>query len=296
MQKLFVALLLLLSPLDCFAQYRLAIGAIFRNEAPWLKEWIEYHRLIGVEHFYLYNNESSDNYLQVLDPYIASGVVELTDWPSIPANIDYRFNPTTPEGTIVKAYNDMVRRAFRKADWLAIVDIDEFIMPLQGISRFFAFLDNLPHKVGALSVYWHIFGTSNTWSLSEGDLMVEKLHLCTEKSHEWNRIPKTFYRLKALPSLPDCWVHNPVSLPNRYIQIEMPRDLCRINHYWTRTEEACLRKRLGAYSYEELSDASRREFDKYNTTLNAVKDTSMQPYIPLLKARLQAQTNHAQEM
>lgn len=32
-------------------RYYLAAAAIFQDEAPYLKEWIEYHKLIGVEHF-----------------------------------------------------------------------------------------------------------------------------------------------------------------------------------------------------------------------------------------------------
>ncbi len=49
--------------------YYLSIGAIFNDEADYLKEWIEYHRLAGpVEHFYLYNNNSQDHYLDVLQP------------------------------------------------------------------------------------------------------------------------------------------------------------------------------------------------------------------------------------
>ena len=34
-------------------QYKVSIGAIFKNEALYLKEWIEFHRIVGVEHFYL---------------------------------------------------------------------------------------------------------------------------------------------------------------------------------------------------------------------------------------------------
>ncbi len=61
-------------------EYRLSIGTIFKDEAKWMKEWIEYHLLIGVEHFFLYNNDSTDNYAEVLDPYIKKGIVELIPW------------------------------------------------------------------------------------------------------------------------------------------------------------------------------------------------------------------------
>ena len=43
-------------------KYTVAVCAIFKNESVFLKEWLEYHLLIGVEHFYLYNNFSEDNY------------------------------------------------------------------------------------------------------------------------------------------------------------------------------------------------------------------------------------------
>ena len=39
----------------------LAVGAIFQNEARYLREWIEFHRRQGVERFYLYENNSSDD-------------------------------------------------------------------------------------------------------------------------------------------------------------------------------------------------------------------------------------------
>ena len=42
-------------------KYEVAICLIFKNEAAYLKEWIEYHRLLGVERFYFYDNESNDN-------------------------------------------------------------------------------------------------------------------------------------------------------------------------------------------------------------------------------------------
>jgi hypothetical protein len=43
-------------------KHYLSICAIFKDEAPYLQEWIEFHRLLGVEKFYLYNNNSRDNF------------------------------------------------------------------------------------------------------------------------------------------------------------------------------------------------------------------------------------------
>src|SRR5436190_22744853 len=62
-------------------QYNLAVCAMFQNEARFLKEWLEFNILIGVEHFYLYNNYSTDNYLEILQPYIDAGIVDCIGWP-----------------------------------------------------------------------------------------------------------------------------------------------------------------------------------------------------------------------
>ena len=59
--------------------YELGIVTMFRNEANYLKEWIEYHRLVGVDHFYLYNLGSTDRYLNVLRPYIKEKIVTLEE-------------------------------------------------------------------------------------------------------------------------------------------------------------------------------------------------------------------------
>jgi hypothetical protein len=57
----------------------------FRDAAPYLAEWVEFHLLLGVEHFYLYNNNSVDDYKGALEPYIRAGVVSLAEWPALPA-------------------------------------------------------------------------------------------------------------------------------------------------------------------------------------------------------------------
>jgi hypothetical protein len=69
----------------------LAACAIYLNEAPNLQEWIEFHRLVGVERFYLYNDNSTDDHRAVLAPYVDEGIVVLKDW---------SIRPGQPTGTV----------------------------------------------------------------------------------------------------------------------------------------------------------------------------------------------------
>ena len=41
-------------------------------------EWIEFHRLVGVERFFLYDNGSTDDHREVLAPYVEEGIVTCT--------------------------------------------------------------------------------------------------------------------------------------------------------------------------------------------------------------------------
>ena len=61
-------------------EHETSICAIFRDQAPYLAEWVEYHLLAGVEHFYLYNHKSVDNATAELEPFVRAGVVDLHQW------------------------------------------------------------------------------------------------------------------------------------------------------------------------------------------------------------------------
>ena len=70
--------------------------AIYRDEAAYLREWVEFHRVVGVERFYLYDNHSVDDHRHALAPYIADGTVVLHDWPLFPGYCFARFDPDVP--------------------------------------------------------------------------------------------------------------------------------------------------------------------------------------------------------
>jgi glycosyl transferase family 92 len=94
-------------------EHYLAACAIYRDEAEYLAEWIEFHRLVGFERFYLYDNLSADHHLDVLDPYIKDGIVVLHDWPHYPGQF--------------AAYDHCVASYGDDCRWIGFFDIDEFV-------------------------------------------------------------------------------------------------------------------------------------------------------------------------
>ena len=151
--------------------YRLVVATMFCDEAPWLREWVEYHRLVGVDHFILYNNGSKDGWREVLAPYLQEGLVEVHDWPTRKG----------PHGWVIlnqrPAMEDALRRLRKRAHWVSFLDIDEFLLPLQhdDAPSFLAAIERDIPKVGAVFVSWVRYGTSQVWDLLPGDTMIERL-------------------------------------------------------------------------------------------------------------------------
>ena len=49
--------------------YDLAVVAIMKDEEPYVKEWLDYHLLAGVDHFYIYDNDSKEEFKKILQPW-----------------------------------------------------------------------------------------------------------------------------------------------------------------------------------------------------------------------------------
>ena len=97
-------------------KHEVAIVSISKNEGPYLIEWIEFHRMVGVTKFYFYDNESNDDTLDLLKPYIEAGIV------------DYTLQRGKAQQLV--AYNDAIKKHKRECRWMAFLDMDEYLMPV----------------------------------------------------------------------------------------------------------------------------------------------------------------------
>ena len=93
------------------------IAAIFYNEAEYLKEWIEFHLMVGVDRFFLYDNGSTDNFRSVLEPYLDRQQIVLVQWASFLEDASAQR----------LAYAHAVCNCPSTVRWLVFIDIDEFL-------------------------------------------------------------------------------------------------------------------------------------------------------------------------
>lgn len=233
MNKLILCVLLLLyGNLEGY-KYKLAISAVTKNENAYIVEWIDYHIKVGVDHFYLYDNNDDNSLKVLLKSYIKKGIVDLKNWPN-----------RWPEKNFITgcqtyAYRHALERAKGKAEWLAIMDSDEYIVPMQGKS----IVDILRKSYANSSVIyinWLMFGTNHV-TLQPGDSMLKQLIRCSANSNDYNKFGKTICRPEYVKKVVN--VHEVRSdFPyydgsgNLRFRGAIASNLLRLNHYMLRDE------------------------------------------------------------
>jgi Glycosyltransferase family 92 len=211
----------------------LAVGAIFRDEARYLPEWIEFHHRQGVECFYLYENDSSDDWQPALAPF--GDLVELHRWPGPVAQFP--------------AYSDCLERHRRDTRWIAFIDVDEFLFSPTGRSLPDV-LDEFK-RVPAVAANWRIYGTNGHEFPPEGSV-IENYPVAEPDDNPINRLVKSI----VFPAMTSSLVQNshafryyarPVGEDGKRVSgvLRDPptADLLRVNHYITRSRQEWEAKR-----------------------------------------------------
>ncbi len=227
-------------------RHELAVCAIFKDEARYLEEWLTFHVGVGVEHFYLYDDASSDAYRDVLEPWLRRGLVTLTAW----------------HGRRQRAaYNDCIKRHRMQARWIAFIDLDEFLFcptdeDLRSVLRSY-------RDVASIFVYWVLFGSSGHAERPDGPV-VEAYTRCLDPEAAiaddfdhadvpgkadyvsgWSQDGKSIVNPRLVRSYnihkpKRLWVGEPLDENRerprvRGEAVKLSQTRLRINHYWSKS-------------------------------------------------------------
>ena len=261
---------------------RLALGSTMRNEAPYLKEWIEFHLARGVDKFYIADNDSTDDSLNVLDMYVTNGIVEL---------VPFQNNDQ------VKTYNEILKFAKGdRADWLCIMDIDAFIFPREKRDSLVKLLSGYHNNVGAVGVSILNFDHNGHEKMEELPLIERFTHRMTH-TRPFNGAYSRSFTLYRVQDTIRTGIHNPSKLAPGKVFVDVNGKQMRLspymhgkdvvaphngtimlNHYYCKSHEEFKKKnsRNIAWDNKESSwdDRCARPW-----TNNGVTDTTIQQYV-----------------
>lgn len=257
---------------------RLSICAILRNEAPYLREWIEFHRIVGVKRFYLFENNSDDDWRSALAHYVSSGTVEVTEWP-------------VPSPAQVPAYHDFARRHMGREEWVAFIDCDEFLFSPAAATVTEVLEQATFNGFGAVAVNWMCFGSSGHEQCTDR-LVTERFTWRPTDNFGTNAFYKCIVRMDRLDSVGlNAHLFNvrggtfnqhgkPVTNTYSFPPVHEP---LRINHYVTKSRGEFVR-RIAHGRVDQRCTRDPREFDVYQA--RDVEDRSIWRFLPELKRRL----------
>jgi hypothetical protein len=207
----------------------LSACAILKDENVYLPEWIAYHRAVGVEHFYLYDNESAVPVATTLGPEVNAGLVTVL-----------RRTGRAQQGP---AYEDCLARYRNDSVWIAFIDIDEFIVPKMSVDLRLVVKDY--ERFGGVGFNWQTFGSSGLLRRPEG-LQIEAFTRRSIRRYSMNNHIKSIVRPTRAVKYrdPHSFSYNESRCVNEKFSFvegafnEPPlHEVAQINHYMIRSRE-----------------------------------------------------------
>lgn len=241
---------------------RTAIVTTMKNEAPFILEWLAWHRAIGVDDFLIYTNDCTDGTDTMLDLLQSKGLVQHRDNP-------YRAMDLKPQHAALQAAE--AEPVMQDCGWGICMDVDEFITIKLGDGRLptlYAAMEAAMPGANMIALTWRLFGNADIHAYQDR-FVTEQFTRCApeliRKPHQAWGFKTLFRNIEIYKKL---GVHRPKGLiPDLWDQVRwlngsgrpMPRQMFRngwrsttetygydwvqLNHYAVRSAESFLVKR-----------------------------------------------------
>jgi hypothetical protein len=231
---------------------KVALVCIAKNEDNYIEEWIDYHKKIGFDTIFIYQNDwvctTEDN-----------NIVKIV------------FNGESKQ---ISAYNDFIQKYHQEYQWAAFFDVDEFLV-LKKHNTIKDFLFDY-QTLNSIGVNWVFFGNNGNESVN-GDYSV--LRRFTKRQKTIDPHIKTI--LKLTPKI-KMNVHNPVGKwydvngvqHNGPFNYKGNDDILQLNHYYSKTkEEFKLKIEKGRADLPKSHSNWKRTWDLYDIhNFNEIED------------------------
>jgi len=120
----------------------LTLGSCLKNEEPYMKDFVKYHKHVGVEKFVFFDRE----YHKMKEMFKDDPDVEIVHFPDVPENVH------------AIAWAQLIGHNKGRTKWLALIDADQILVPSQ-TTDIKEILRNY-EQYACLQCNWHTFGSS----------------------------------------------------------------------------------------------------------------------------------------
>ncbi|KAE9449046.1 hypothetical protein C3L33_19019, partial [Rhododendron williamsianum] len=192
-------------------KHQMCVCTMLLNQAQFLREWVVYHARIGVQRWFIYDNNSDDD---------ISSLIKSLD--------DENFNITRHVWPWIKTqeagFVHCALRAKDSCEWVGFIDVDEFLHFPSGLS-IHEVIGNFTSNVAELRINCHSFGPSGLKRVpTKGVTQGYTCRMAAAKRH------KSIVRPEALNSTLINSVHH-FLLTSGFEFVTVKENVLVINHY-----------------------------------------------------------------
>lgn len=119
-----------------------------KDEGPYLLEWVAHHRAAGVTDFLIFANDCSDGTVDILKVLQRAGIVRLIEHTK-------SGNKSIQWQALKAAWEHPLTR---KADWVLVSDIDEFVNVKTGDHTITQLIETISPEADGILMQWRLFG------------------------------------------------------------------------------------------------------------------------------------------
>lgn len=202
--------------------------------------------MVGVDHFYLYNNGSRDRTKDVLAPYIKEGLITLVNWPN-------RLSAHTEDDALwaltvqLPAFENAIKYlGIKDSKWLAVIEVDEFIVPVSArtIPEVLETCEEFP----GIQVVSDYFDASRDNQVPKRKLVIQTVELTSAPEQNIEKsVEKTILKPERYTSF--TWPPYRCNFINNETAKKVNKTQLRINKYINRSK--------GSLNFGKIKDKSR---------------------------------------
>ncbi|NLR96684.1 glycosyltransferase family 92 protein [Rhizobium sp. P38BS-XIX] len=271
-------------------RHGIAIAACVKNEALYIKEWIRFHQAVGIRHFYIYDNGSSDETCALLRGLLSEEELTIVPWAG---RMRDAATGTMLNGQVI-TFAHAILNFGGDYRWMAFIDVDEFLLPRHGrtLEDALKAVADFPN----VSLPWHMFATSGhdvppdgpltlNYTLRGADPMTSKENVsnfkCIVDPCEVTEVSVHQFQTRAHGDLTANDAGKRFSRRGRKAPEFYSNQFLQLNHYYTKSRQELMAKLDRGWVYDSSATKYREKVLSVVKSIeeDLVEDRSMIDFI-----------------
>lgn len=248
-------------------KHYLSFVSNFKNENPYLKEWIDFHLSVGVDHMYLFDQCGSQESKDILAPYIQNKSVTVHDWTNLDEKYDGRKFFFQKDKNHL-GYMHAAQKYRSKTEWLLKIDVDEFLFMADDRFTIKEWLKTLDYSsIRTVRIPRIDFGPNDHLTQPEGSVLTNYTKRESDASNYKDLANARYLNDNKFCNSSHRWSYQ--LFPRGKLLELSGSDGLRINHYYTKSKKEYFDRqniargrKISEEDFQTITDRTSQVFDE----------------------------------